>query len=245
MAETISLDFGKPIPLFPLSGTVLLPHAVQALHVFEPRYRQMMDHCIADVQSDKLLTAGPIALASFLASSRMSPPIHDPSHPPPLRSAVCVGKIVQQQRLEDGKHNVLIQGVCRARIRAMLESDGKRLYRMAMLEPIERVTEPPPSLPGVRGALKALLQRPRLQRLAGAEVVLEWIARKDVPTHALLELVGFTLMNDERVRYRLLAEPDPKLRATLIRGELGRLDALVAKAEEQAWRDWPKGLSWN
>ena len=241
MAETISLDFGKPIPLFPLAGTILLPHAVQALHIFEPRYRQMVEHALAQVEKGNILTAGPIALATFRGDEWQE----DYDGQPPLRSAVCVGKIVQHQRLAGGRHNLLLQGVCRARIRTLLEPDGARMYRMAQLEPIERVSDPPPSLPGVRRAIRDLLSGPRLSRLNGAEAVLEWIRRKNVPTHALLELVGFTLVNDERLRYRLLAEPDPKRRARIIRRELGHIDRLVEKAGEQSWQGWPKGVSWN
>ncbi len=241
MAETISLDFGKPIPLFPLARSILLPHAVQALHLFEPRYRQLIEHSLAHMQFGNILTAGPIAMATFRGDAWQE----DYEGTPPLRSAVCVGKIVRHQLVDGGRHNVLLQGVCRARIRQLLEPDGARLYRMALLEPIERVPEPPPALPGVRRALRSLLSGPCLSKLNGAEAALEWIRRKDVPTHALLELVGFTLVNDEQVRYQLLAEADPKRRARLIRDELARLDRLVAKAQEQAWSRWPKGVSWN
>jgi ATP-dependent Lon protease len=241
MGETISLDFGKPIPLFPLAGTILLPHAVQALHLFEPRYRQMIEHALAQMQKGNLLTAGPIALASFQGTDWQE----DYDGLPPLRTAVCVGKMVQHQRLSGGRHNVLLHGVCRAKIRSMLEPDGQRLYRMAMLSPIERVSEPPPPLPGVRQAIKSLLTSPLLKKMNGIDAVLDWIGRKDVPTHALLELVGFTLVNDDQVRYRLLAEADPKRRALLIWRELGRLERLVEKAHEQAWASWPKGVSWN
>jgi Lon protease-like protein len=241
MAETISLDFGKPIPLFPLAGLILLPHAVQALHIFEPRYRQMVEHALGEMKHGNLLTAGPIAMASFRGSEWNDAELETP----PLRPAVCVGKIVQHQRLPGGRHNLRVQGVCRARIRGMLEPDGARLYRMAMLEPLERVTAPPPALPGVRQAIRSLLQRPSLQKMNGAESVLEWVGRKDVPTHALLELVGFTLINDDRVRYQLLAESDPKRRAILIHRELGRIERLVLKAGEQSAAHWPKGMSWN
>lgn len=251
MAETISLDFGKPIPLFPLAGTILLPHGVQALHIFEPRYRQMVEHCLGQIRNGNLLTAGPIALASYRGDpgdqliEDESESGHGGKPLPSLRPAVCVGKIVQHQRVAGGKHNIVLQGVCRARIRGMLEPDDARLYRMAFLEPLERVTDPPPALPGVRQAMRELLSRPRLQKLNGVAPALEWISRKDVPTHALLELLGFTLINDDRLRYRLLAESDPKRRAVLIHRELNRLDRLVEKASEQAWSNWPKGVSWN
>ncbi|MFO0827418.1 MAG: LON peptidase substrate-binding domain-containing protein [Phycisphaerales bacterium] len=240
MSETIALNFRKPMALFPLAGLVLLPHAVQALHIFEPRYRQMIEHALAVIENGNLLTAAPIALASPAPATRGGA-----EAPAALKPAVCVGKIVQLQRLPDGRYHLLLQGVCRARIRALMEPEGDRLYRMARLEPLERVTEPPPPLPGVRSSLKSMLSGPRLARLSAAPAVLEWIARKDVPTHALLELVGFTLIGDETTRYRLLAEPDPSARAQLIRRELSHLDALVSKADEQAWKSWPKGTSWN
>ena len=44
MAEVISVNFSKPMPLFPLPEVVLLPHAIQPLHIFEPRYRLMVEH---------------------------------------------------------------------------------------------------------------------------------------------------------------------------------------------------------
>lgn len=241
MAETISLDFRRPIALFPLPGTVLLPHAVQPLHIFEERYRQMVETCLAAARGGKVLDAEPIALASFAGESWKE----DYEGEPPLRSAVCVGKIVQHQRLADGRHNLLLQGVCRARIRSIVEPEGPRLFRLGMLEPLERIEDPPPALPGVRGALKALLDHPRLRNLAGGPTVREWIARKEVPTHALLELVGFALINDPDLRYRLLAEPDARRRAALVRRELAHIAALVDGSERQAWRSWPKGVSWN
>ena len=247
MAETIALDFNKPIALFPLPGVVLLPHAVQALHIFEDRYRQMIEHALASIEDNNLLSADAIALASFVSAPRKSKSTSQAKSGAelPLLPAVCVGKIVQHQRLSDGRHNLLLQGVCRARIRTMREPDDERLYRMALLEPLERVSEPPPMLPGVRSAIRSMLRGPRLGRLAAASAVLEWIARKDVPTHALLELIGFTLIADEATRYRLLAEADATARAQLIRKELSHLDALVRKADEQAWKKWPKGMSWN
>ncbi|MHC4869969.1 MAG: LON peptidase substrate-binding domain-containing protein, partial [Planctomycetota bacterium] len=54
MSETISIDFNEPIALFPLSGSVLLPHAPQALHIFEPRYRQMVEDCLEVMEDGNL-----------------------------------------------------------------------------------------------------------------------------------------------------------------------------------------------
>ena len=42
-----AIDFGRPIPLFPLGGVSLMPHAMSRFHIFEPRYRQMVEHMLA------------------------------------------------------------------------------------------------------------------------------------------------------------------------------------------------------
>ena len=40
------------IPLFPLHGTILLPGSVLPLHIFEARYRQMVEHIL---ENDELM----------------------------------------------------------------------------------------------------------------------------------------------------------------------------------------------
>ncbi|NBX24829.1 MAG: hypothetical protein EBQ99_02060, partial [Planctomycetes bacterium] len=85
MAASIVVDFRRPVPLFPLGETLLLPHAVQGLHVFEPRYRQMVEACLAETGGGSVLAARPIAMATVdpSASGRRQ-------SPPSLRPAVCV-----------------------------------------------------------------------------------------------------------------------------------------------------------
>ena len=46
---SIRVNFNKPIPLFPLDSVVLLPQQVMPLHIFEPRYRQMVDEALDSV----------------------------------------------------------------------------------------------------------------------------------------------------------------------------------------------------
>jgi Lon protease-like protein len=233
MSETVRVNFGKPIPLFPLPDTVLLPHAILPLHVFEPRYQQMIGHCL-----DR---SGQLAIATF----DLQKGHEEADEAPPLRAAVCVGQIIQHDALADGRYNVLLHGVCRAQIRQVFEPRGRRAYRIARLAPIEPVDQPPQQMPEVREDLRTLLTGPRLQRLRGIETLLEWIERDDVPTHALLELIGFALVRNTELKYRLLAEPDAEVRAVIIKGELQYLDELVHRADHQNYKSWPKGMSWN
>lgn len=245
MSDAITVDFGKAMPLFPLPGFVLLPHAVQPLRIFEPRYRQMISHCLEQLGEG----GGQIAMATFVGNRTGSTAEDEEgdagSLPTQLRPAVCVGHILQHEPLAKGRFNILLQGVCRARIVQVLEPEEDRLYHAARLSPIERDLGSPPVLPGLREQLRELVGGPQLRRMSTAQAVLEWIDRTDIPTHAVLEIVGFALVRDEELRYRLLEEPSPRGRARIIRGELRRLARLVAKADEQGWREWPKGLSWN
>lgn len=241
MGQTIRVNFARPMPVFPLPGVVLLPHAVQQLHIFEPRYRQMVKVCLSQMVDNCITTAGQIAIASFADTE----PGEFDDDRPALRPAVCIGQMVQMESLFDGRYNILLQGVCRARIVSLTEPEGDRMYRLAKLAPLEKPDEAPVEVPGVRRSLRTLLRGPRLSRMCAASTVVQWIEREEVPTHALLELVGFALIKDEGLKYRLLAEPDVTIRAAIILNELAGLEQLVAQADRQNFKEWPKGMSWN
>ena len=104
MSEPIRVNFSQPLALFPLPDTVLLPHALLPLHIFEPRYRQMVGECL-----DR---AGQIAIATFEC-----PKHRKGSQPLAVRRAACVGQIIQHDALADGRYNLLMHGVCRVRVR--------------------------------------------------------------------------------------------------------------------------------
>lgn len=233
MSEVVCINFARPLPLFPLSDTVLLPHAVQPLHVFELRYRQMI--------AEALDSSGQIAMAVLGDPATCAETIGDPA----LMPAVCVGQIIEHEPVSDGRYVVLVHGICRARIREIFEPQGDRLYRCALLRPIEAVDETPPPMRHVREQLYELLRRDRLKRLRCIDSLIEWFERDEMPTQALIELIGFTLVRDANVRYRLLAESDPRKRARMVWSEICSMDSLIARAEQQSQARWPKGVSWN
>ena len=105
--------------LFPLPNLVMFPHSLHPLHIFEPRYRQML----AAAQRDDRIIAVTLL---------------DPSHEgfgqalPEIAQVVCLGKVVAATRLPDGRSNILLLGVHRARIIEELETDCP--YRQARVE---------------------------------------------------------------------------------------------------------------
>lgn len=233
----IQVNFSRPMPLFPLDSVVLLPQQVIPLHIFEPRYRQMVGRALDG--------AGQVALATF-AGMRWKQEYHGR---PPLRPAVCIGQIVQHETLADGRYKIIIQGVARARVTQEMEPQQGRLYREAMLTPVG-VEDSEESTDGeelreVRDLLEELLREGPLTRMAAAKPVLRFVRDADVPVPTLLEMVSFSLLTGRDLYYRLLAEGDVGVRARLILGELSHVESLIRRALAQRPGNEPKGVSWN
>jgi Lon protease-like protein len=234
-SQTIRVNFGRPMAIFPLQGVVLLPHAVLPLHIFEERYRQMVE--------DALDGSGQIAMAVYDGGDWDSECFGDP----PVKPVVCVGQIAQHEKMYDGRHNILLQGVCRARIEEEEPAEGDRLYRRARLRPlgVEESEAGEEELVGVRERLRSLLSEPPLTQLSASEGIRRWLEREEAPVQAVLELIGMSVVGDNELKYRLLAEPDPSVRASIVEEELVDLRRLLSRAEKQLDPEAPKGCSWN
>ena len=83
--------------LFPLPNLVLYPHVMQPLHIFEGRYREMLEDSLA---SDRL-----IAMALLEPGWET-----DYESRPPVARYACLGKVVTHHRLKDGRYNLLLDG---------------------------------------------------------------------------------------------------------------------------------------
>src|ERR1700730_12850904 len=97
---TLPLAFDGTVRLFPLPNVVLFPHVTLPLHIFEPRYRAMTADALA---GDRLITM------------MLLRPGWEEQYEgrPPLYPVGCVGKIVTDQKLDDGRYNLLLRGVSR------------------------------------------------------------------------------------------------------------------------------------
>lgn len=95
----------KELPLFPLS-VVLFPGMPLPLHIFEPRYRQMLD----DIRAGNSL----FGLLYFDASN-------SENEVPALGSIGCVAKVTDTHPFADGRSNILTVGVIRYRIEKYVE----------------------------------------------------------------------------------------------------------------------------
>ena len=115
------------LPLFPLAGAILFPRTQLPLHIFEPRYREMVRDAID----------GPARIG-------MVQPLRlDDEDRPPLYDVGCVGDIVGIEELEDGRFNIVLHGSNRFRLINEVAFEGG--YRCASVD-IEAFddSEPPP-----------------------------------------------------------------------------------------------------
>lgn len=192
MSNTLTVDFCRPIRLFPLAQCILLPHATIPLHIFEPRYRAMV--------GDALDSDGLIAMATFEGDNYKQ----DYQGTPPIRSSVCVGYIAHHERLYDGRYNILLQGIARATIveECTLAEGG---YRSAILSPAEHgVMEI--DLEEQRRKLDTLLRDQHLQQLACVQNIRHWLS-PELSTPVIIDLAWQAMSRDSEQRYASLAEP--------------------------------------
>lgn len=106
------------IPVFPLPNVVLFPHVFLPLHVFEPRYRDMVAEAL---EGDRLI--GMVLLRpGWEADYEGRPPIY------PIGSA---GLITHHERLPDGRYNIVLRGLEKFRV---LDEEPGRSYRVARVQ---------------------------------------------------------------------------------------------------------------
>ncbi|NBS90720.1 hypothetical protein EBS67_12110, partial [bacterium] len=101
-----------------LPNVVLFPRVIQPLHIFEPRYKQMVEDALEDNRLIALCLLQPTAGLGGSTS--------------PIYPDICIGQILQEERLPDGRFNLLLQGVSRAKI--IKEVNNGKLYRTAKVE---------------------------------------------------------------------------------------------------------------
>ncbi len=229
MNQSVSVHFKKEFPVFPLPETMLLPHAMMPLSIFEPRYVQLADHALD--------SSGQLAIATYHQEAKL-----ESDALTPLRDVVCLAQIVQHEKVSHG-YNVLVYGLCRALILEETAPTTERLFRSAKLKPLEEADVEVDD--HYRDELQELLHRPNLQQLEYVSTVEQWINEPDLTTHALFELIGCSIFEDAELRYSLLAEPSSEVRTLKVLSELNRLDKLIEMTHKQSQDKWSDGLSWN
>ncbi len=230
--EDLSFDadeFCGRVRLFPLPNLVLFPHVIQPLHVFEPRYVELLEDAL---QSDRL-----IAMSLLQAGWE---PNYDGR--PPLAPVACLGRVLTWQSQPQKRYNLLLVGLRRMRI--VNELPPERSFREAEVELLEDTF-----LPGGaanRTELYAELTS-AFEKLLPAAVeesseLLHHVSSKTISLAGLTDVISYALDLSVADKQALLAELDVDKRAHRL---LAHLQAVAKGPCKDARAGFPPAFSAN
>jgi len=166
----------KIIPVFPLPDLVFFPKIYLPLHIFEPRYRQM----VADAKSGDPVIGMALLKDGWEEEYDQNPAIYPVG---------CVGRMMKVESLEDGRFNIILYG-----LRKFIIQDEffDRSYRQAAIELLEPHTETPAMMnPEVKGHLIRLLKE--YGHLTKIEQQVELLIRSRLDDETLVHTLSFAI----------------------------------------------------
>ncbi len=197
------------VPVFPLPDLVFFPHAALPLHIFEPRYRLMVEDAL---RGDRM-----IAMALLRPGWERG---YDGT--PDLFPLGCAGIIEEEVRLPGGRFNIRLRGLARVEIRSFIQ---ERPYRIGTVRVLEDRNEQ--DNPLVREEKRRLLSfcAGLLQEFSGRSAR-PFAPDSEVPFAAAVNTLCQSLVMETTTKMQLLGMDDV----------VERCRALVSVLEER-WRE--------
>ncbi len=222
--------FSGTVRLFPLPDLVLFPGAVQGLHIFEPRYREMTADAL---EGDRLITMV-LLQPGWEADYQGNPPIH---------TVGCLGRIAASEKQADGRYNLQLRGLMRVRLdQEIMPATSGRLYRQA------RATLLPDTGLPTASTDKSLRQELE-QQLAGwcaeqpdVKDALGTLLRSAMPLGGICDILSFVLPLPAQFKQVLLADTQVGARAARL---LSFLEGHKPTDEPAPPRKFPPDFSSN
>jgi len=194
----------EEIPVMTLPQLTFFPQALLPLHIFEPRYRQMLRDVLASNRLFAVAAVDPHRL-------------QDPQQfEPPCRIA-SVGIVRACQKNDNGTANLLLQGLCRVEI---LHIIGEEPYRRIQVRALASTNDDPADENGqLRSDLLRLLTIRRKQGANTSAEMTEFLRSVDDP-ETFVDLAAFGLCEDPQLKQRLLETLDVHRRLRLFKSYL-------------------------
>ena len=185
----------KPVrvPIFPLAGAILFPRSHLPLHIFEERYRAMVEDALA----------GPGRIA-------MIQPADDGDNSS-LFKVGCVGELVGVEELDDGRFNIMLLGSNRFRLIA--EADGGTPYRQADVDLAAFNDDEPPPLSSIQ---RAEVEREARRFGDSLGLAVDWDAVGKLDDEMLVNAIAQVAPFDPGAKQALLEETTLTGRADLV-----------------------------
>jgi ATP-dependent Lon protease len=169
-----------------LAGVTFFPQALLPLHIFEPRYRQMLSDALG---TNRLFAVAGLNLAR--AKSNFEPP----------HRVATVGIVRACQGRQDGTSNLLLQGLARIEVREILGEEPYRRVRVRALTSEAGATDEENAR--LRAQLSRLLST-RFRLGGGGATELTRFLRTIGDPETFVDLAAFNLCGDAKLKQRLL-----------------------------------------
>lgn len=212
------------LPIFPLTGALLLPGGRLPLNVFEPRYLAMVSDALG---RQRLIGMVQPRTPGGFAGDGLS----EGNGPPPVQQVGCAGRIASFGETGDGRILLTLQGLCRFAIVDELprEAGGYRRVRVDYSR-----------FRGDMAATETALDRPRLvtalKRFFSAnDLAIDWKALEQLDDAALVGAISMVAPLEPVEKQALLEAEDGTARGKLLIGLL-ESSVMVQSADEQAPR---------
>lgn len=220
-------NFSGRVPLFPLPNVVLFPRTLLPLHIFEPRYRQMLADAL---QGERLM------VMALLQPGWETLPAHQV---PPIFPMVGLGRIIAHESLSDGRSNIVLQGLGRALVWG--EERDNRPYRTGQVRLCSDHVTPEPMIDREHRKQQLLAEFCRLFPQSNIQEVFEQANSPAVSLGTVCDLLAAALPVAPVESQRLLDELDVDQRSDLLLQQIRQLARLTA----QQRRPYPPPFSAN
>jgi len=203
-AMEMEITLPDEVPVMTLPNTAFFPQALMPLHIFEPRYRQMLRDALA---SNRLF-----AIAGLDAARLNEPGMFEPPH-----RVASVGIIRACQKNDNGTSNLLLQGLCRVEVVRILRDKPYRRIQ------IRALASDPGATPGENQELRRQLSRLLNVKLklsaAGSGEMAAFLKTVEDP-EAFVDIAAFSLCDDAALKQKLLETLDVHRRLELFGAQL-------------------------
>ena len=186
------------VPVMPLAGALLFPHALLPLYIFEPRYREMLEHALNHHR--------------IFSVALIKPECSDWESPADFFHVAGVGLIRACVERGDGTSNLILQGLERVRFTSFAQ---KSPFPIATIEPLESDSETSVETEALATKVIELYSKIKGDGRQLPEKVDRYLSDLGDP-EMLADLVASTFINDALRRQRVLEELSVNQRLRLV-----------------------------
>ncbi|THD36012.1 MAG: ATP-dependent protease [Sphingomonas sp.] len=186
------------LSIFPLAGALLFPRMHLPLHIFEPRYRAMVSDAMA---RDRRIGMIQPRVVGERAKDAQRPPLFDLG---------CVGRIAEVEALDDGRYDIVLEGV--SLFRVVRELDVTTPFRQVEADLLPTSDDAEALSIAHRASLES-----ESRRFADAQgYAVDWDSVARLDDEALVNGIAQIAPFDSAAKQALLEAPDLTSRAELI-----------------------------